>query len=344
MKRKKTYFYCYVCMAALLFVGAAISLSVGSAEIGVIGSLKLALSGIPGLKNWIDISMYSSMQRYIILQVRLPRVLLSALVGAGLSAAGGVFQGLFQNPLADPHILGVSSGAALGATIAILFGVQVSVMGIGTIGVCAFIGAMVTIVLVYLIGGMKKGAKTIGILLTGTAVSTLFSAVMSLLMSLHHDKIEQVYLWTMGSFSSAVWVKVGYVAICELICLCICLCLSKDLNLMAMGEETAQSLGIETSRIRKILIIAVSVMVASCVSVSGVIGFVGLVIPHIVRFLLGDDYRKILPGAILSGGFFLMICDTLARTVTAPVELPVGVITAIVGAPYLIILIRRRMA
>lgn len=343
MKPKKTYFYCYVCMAALLLVGAAISLSVGSAEIGIVGSLKLALSGIPGLKEIIDISMYSNMQRYIILQVRLPRVLLAALVGAGLSAAGGVFQGLFQNPLADPHILGVSSGAALGATIAILFGVQVSAFGLGTIGVCAFIGAIVTIVLVYLIGGMKKGAKTIGILLTGTAVSTLFSAIMSLLMSLHHDKIEQVYLWTMGSFSSAVWVKVGYVAICELICLTICLCLSRDLNLIAMGEETAQSLGIETSRIRKILILVVSVMVASCVAVSGVIGFVGLVIPHIVRFLLGDDYRRILPGAILGGGFFLMICDTLARTVTAPGELPVGVITAIVGAPYLILLIRRRM-
>ena len=276
--------------------------------------------------------------------MRLPRVLLSALVGAGLSAAGGVFQGLFQNPLADPHILGISSGAALGATIAILFGVQVSVLGIGTIGVCAFIGAILTIMLVYLIGGMKKGAKTIGILLTGTAISTLFSAVMSLLMSLNHDKIEKVYLWTMGSFSSAVWVKVCYVAICEMICLCVCIVLSKDLNLMAMGEETAQSLGIETARIRRILILVVSVMVAACVSVSGVIGFVGLVIPHIVRFLMGDDYRRILPGAILGGGFFLMICDTLARTVTAPGELPVGVLTAIVGAPYLILLIKKKLA
>lgn len=344
MEKKKTYLYIYVCMAALLFVGAAISLSVGSAEIGIIGSIKLALSGIPGIGQFVDISAYSTMQRYIILQVRLPRVLLAALVGAGLSAAGGVFQGIFQNPLADPHILGVSSGAALGATIAILFGVQVSVLGIGTIGVCAFIGAILTIMLVYLIGGMKKGAKTIGILLTGTAISTLFSAVMSLLMSLNHDKIEQVYLWTMGSFSSAVWVKVCYVAICEMVCLCVCIVLSKDLNLMAMGEETAQSLGIETARIRRILILVVSVMVAVCVSVSGVIGFVGLVIPHIVRFLLGDDYRRILPGAILGGGFFLMICDTLARTVTAPGELPVGVLTAIVGAPYLILLIKRKLA
>lgn len=310
MEKKKTYLYIYVCMAALLFVGAAISLSVGSAEIGIIGSIKLALSGIPGIGQFVDISAYSTMQRYIILQVRLPRVLL----------------------------------AALGATIAILFGVQVSVLGIGTIGVCAFIGAILTIMLVYLIGGMKKGAKTIGILLTGTAISTLFSAVMSLLMSLNHDKIEQVYLWTMGSFSSAVWVKVCYVAICEMICLCVCIVLSKDLNLMAMGEETAQSLGIETARIRRILILVVSVMVAACVSVSGVIGFVGLVIPHIVRFLLGDDYRRILPGAILGGGFFLMICDTLARTVTAPGELPVGVLTAIVGAPYLILLIKRKLA
>lgn len=149
--------------------------------------------------------------------------------------SGRRVSGDFSKPLADPHILGVSSGAALGATIAILFGVQVSVLGIGTIGVCAFIGAILTIMLVYLIGGMKKGAKTIGILLTGTAISTLFSAVMSLLMSLNHDKIEQVYLWTMGSFSSAVWVKVCYVAICEMICLCVCIVLSKDLNLMGDG-------------------------------------------------------------------------------------------------------------
>ena len=164
MEKKKTYLYIYVCMAALLFAGAAIFLSVGSAEIGIIGSIKLALSGIPGIGRFVDISAYSTMQRYIILQVRLPRVLLAALVGAGLSAAGGVFQGIFQNPLADPHILGVSSGAALGATIAILFGVQVSVFGIGTIGVCAFIGAILTIMLVYFIGGMKKGAKTISFL------------------------------------------------------------------------------------------------------------------------------------------------------------------------------------
>lgn len=342
--RKKTYISMYICMAALLLVGAAISLSVGSADIGIINSVKLALSNIPGMETFIDISDLTKMHQYIILQVRMPRVILAILVGAGLSAAGAVFQGLFRNPLADPHILGVSSGAALGATIAILFGVQVNFFGIGTIGVCAFAGAISTIIIVYMIGGMKKGAKTIGILLTGTAVSTLFSALMSLLMSLNHDQIEKVYLWTMGSFSSAVWIKVGYVGLCELVCLAVCLYFSKDLNLIAMGEETAQSLGIETVCVRKILILTVSVMVAACVSVSGVIGFVGLVIPHIVRFLLGDDYRKIIPGSILGGGAFLMICDTLARTLTAPGELPVGVLTAIVGAPYLIVLIRRKMS
>lgn len=329
-------------MAALLMAGAAISLSVGSAGISIGESIRLAASGIPGLSLLADAPQIRSMHRYIILQVRMPRVLLSMLVGAGLSVAGAVFQGLFRNPLAEPHILGVSSGAALGATIAILFGVRISVWGLGTIGVCAFAGAMATIILVYLVGGMGKGAKTVGILLTGTALSTLFSAVMSLLMSLHHDQIEQVYLWTMGSFSSAVWVKVGYVAAADLICIFICLFYGKELNLMAMGEDTAQSLGVETAKVRRVLILAASVMVAACVSVSGVIGFVGLVVPHITRFLAGDDYRRILPVSVLGGGFFLMICDTLARTLTAPGELPVGVLTAIVGAPYLIILIRRR--
>ena len=339
-------------MAALLFVGAAISLSVGSAEIGIIGSIKLALSGIPEIGQFVDISAYSTMQRYIILQVRLPRVLLAALVGAGLSAAGGVFQGIFQNPLADPHILGVSSGAALGATIAILFGVLIAVpvRRIPIVFAPFFMPPIKYTSMIVKIAPIKAHTPIVPIPKTLTctpkriAISTLFSAVMSLLMSLNHDKIEQVYLWTMGSFSSAVWVKVCYVAICEMICLCVCIVLSKDLNLMAMGEETAQSLGIETARIRRILILVVSVMVAACVSVSGVIGFVGLVIPHIVRFLLGDDYRRILPGSILGGGFFLMVCDTLARTVTAPGELPVGVLTAIVGAPYLILLIKRKLA
>ena len=254
------------------------------------------------------------------------------------------FREFFQNPLADPHILGVSSWCRTWRNDCYSFWCTGECLWDRNYWCVCFYWCDFNNYASIFDWRHEKGAKTIGILLTGTAISTLFSAVMSLLMSLNHDKIEQVYLWTMGSFSAAVWVKVCYVAICEMVCLCVCIVLSKDLNLMAMGEETAQSLGIETARIRRILILVVSVMVAACVSVSGVIGFVGLVIPHIVRFLLGDDYRRILPGAILGGGFFLMICDTLARTVTAPGELPVGVLTAIVGAPYLILLIKRKMA
>lgn len=331
-------------MAVLLLAGTAISLSVGSAGISVKESVTLALSGIPGLSSIINVPEGSSMHRYIILQVRIPRVLLSILVGGGLSAAGGVFQGIFRNPLAEPHILGVSSGAALGACIAIIFGMQIGAgaIGMGAVGICAFAGALITILVVFLAAGMGRRASTISILLTGTAVSTLFSAIMSLLMSMNHERMEQIYLWTMGSFSAATWPKIGYTAVLGMISALVCIVYAKDLNLLAMGEDTAQSLGVETMRVKRILIPAASFLVAVCVSVSGVIGFVGLVVPHVMRLLLGSDYRKILPASILGGGFFLLICDTLSRTVTAPGELPVGVLTALVGAPYLIVLIRKK--
>lgn len=342
ISHRKHPFGVYLFMAVLLLLGAAISLSIGSAGISIGESVSLALFGIPGISWFID-PPGNEMHLYIIQQVRIPRILLSILVGGGLSVSGCVFQGIFRNPLAEPHILGVSAGAALGACIAILLGIQTgtSLAGMGAVGLCAFAGAVITIGIVYFASGLGGRSSVISVLLTGSAVSTMFSAIMSLLMSMNHERMEQVYLWTMGSFSAASWSKIRYTVLFLVPLFGVCLAHARELNLLAMGEETAQSLGVETLRIRKILIPAASFLTAVCVSVSGVVGFVGLVIPHIMRFLLGSDYRKILPGSILGGALFLMVCDTLARTLIAPGELPVGVLTAIVGAPYLIILIRR---
>ena len=330
---------CILAASALLIFVMLWALLLGSADISIAESVKLVLSGLPGLAKLSE--AYPAMHRYIILQVRMPRILLAALVGGGLSVSGAVFQGLFHNPLAEPHILGVSAGAGLGACAAIFFGVSVSLFGLGAIGACAFLGAMASILIVGLASGIGRKTGALRILLTGTAVNSLFSAAMSLLMAMHRQQMELVYLWTMGSFSSAVWSKVWYVAAVEAVVTVICLVYGRDLNLIAMGEETAESLGVAISRTRFLLILAVSALVAACVSVCGVVGFVGLVIPHIVRFLAGSDYRRILPVTIPAGGAFMVLCDTAARTITSPGELPVGVVTAVVGAPYLIYLIHK---
>ena len=340
MKKKWTELRFAILAMLLGFVMVA-SLSVGSAGIGIGKSLRIFLSHIPYVGAMTDISDVSAMQDYIIMQVRLPRLLLSVLVGAGLSGVGCVFQGLFQNPLADPHILGISSGAALGATIAILSGVTVSAAGLGTIGVFAFAGAAVTMVVVCLVSGAGRRGSVITVLLTGTAVSTMLSAVISLLMTMNKDGIEKVYMWTMGSFSSASWSKTVWMAGIGAASAFVLFLCAGDLNLMAMGEDTAQSLGVETGKVRGLILFFASLSVAVAVSVSGMISFVGLVVPHCMRFLFGGDYRKLYPASLLGGGLFLLLCDTAARTVMAPGEIPVGVVTAIEGSPYFIYLIRK---
>ena len=317
------------------------ALSVGSAQIGMGKSLGILFSHVPGLSHIITAGEFSSMQDYILTQVRLPRILVAGFVGGCLSVTGAVYQGLFHNPIAEPHIIGVSSGAALGATFAIIGGLSFSAAGLGAISICAFAGAICTIILVAFASGMNRGRSDITVLLTGTAVSTLFSAFMSLLMSLNRQSMEKVYLWTFGSFSSSGWTKAAWTAGIALAGTAILFYLAKDLNLMAMGEDTAKSVGVETVRTRAILLTVTAFMVGISVSVSGMIGFVGLVVPHCMRFLFGDDYRRIVPASFIGGAAFLILCDTVARTIMAPGEMPIGVITALIGAPYFIWLIRK---
>lgn len=328
-------------LVILLFAVFAAALSIGSANMGIGKSLRIFLSHIPWIGNAVDVSDASDMQHYILEQVRLPRLVLSVLVGAGLSGVGCVFQGLFQNPLADPHILGISSGAALGATIAILSGATVTAAGMGAIGIFAFCGALLTIALVSLVSGVNRRGSVITVLLTGTAVSTLLSAIISLLLTMNHENIDKVYQWTMGSVRAATWPKAAWMAGIGFVCVLVLFLCTRALNLMAMGEETAQSLGVETGRTKWMILISASLLVAISVSVSGMISFVGLVVPHCMRFLFGGDYRRLFPASLLGGGLFLLLCDTAARTIAAPGEIPVGVITAIVGSPYFIWLIKK---
>ena len=328
----------------LLFVLPAVMLfsaSVGSADLSIGGSLRLLLSKVPYFGKWVEVSDLKEIYQTILFQVRLPRILLAAFVGAGLSLTGAVFQGLFCNPLADPHVLGVSSGAAIGATFAILSGVRLSFLGLGAVGICAFLGALLTIFLVYQIACAGEQISAVTLLLTGTAVSTMLSAGISFLMSLHQEGIEKVYMWTLGSFSSASWTKAGYLAVCLLICGIGLMVLANDFNLLLTGEEAAQSMGVDLMRMKKQVIFLASLIVAACVAVSGVIGFVGLIIPHCMRIISGADYRSLMPFSLVGGAVFMVLCDMIARTLTAPSEIPVGVVTSLIGAPYFIYLIYR---
>ena len=340
--RKEKFAITVFVLCSLLFLVMLVSVSVGSASMTIKDSLKVVLARIPSIGNFVDGSTVPTVFDTIIWKVRMPRIIMAALVGFGLAVVGGTFQGMFRNPLADPHILGVSFGAALGATIAILTEIQMNFFGLGVIACFAMIGAFVTIFFVYTIARSENGISTTGVLLTGTALSTMISSMISLLMTFHHEQIEKVYMWTLGSFSAANTTKNIFLVIVVFGGSAIIFMLSRELNALVTGDDSAKSLGIEIERVKKLLIVVCSAIVAACVSVSGVIGFIGLIIPHCVRLLFGADHRIMLPYAGIVGAIFMVFCDMLARTLTKPSEIPVGVITAIIGAPYFIFLLLRK--
>ncbi|WP_312106641.1 iron ABC transporter permease [Lachnoclostridium sp.] len=340
MNKRKTSFY-YLVFTLLLLITIVITASVGSANITIYDSLKVLLSKMPLIRNLMDTSDIPKNYVTIIWNIRIPRILLSGLSGASLALVGACFQGLFRNPLADPQILGISSGAALGATLATLSGVTISFFGLGVIGAFAFIGALLTVLLVYQIAFTGSTGSVTHIVLTGTAISSMLSAMISLLMSIRREQIEKVYMWTLGSFSAASMRKVGFLLLFFIVCATIIIVHARELNIIAAGEETAESLGIDTLKVKRTLIIVGSLLVAACVSVCGIIGFVGLIIPHVIRLLLGPRHERLLPFSCIFGAFFLIVCDTLARTLRAPGEFPVGVITALFGAPYFLLLLYR---
>ena len=272
----------------------------------------------------------------IFLRLRLPRIVLCVVAGAGLSVCGAAYQSVFRNPLTDPYILGVSSGASLGASLAILFGLQSYVWGIG---VCALATALLTVWLVYRIASIGNRLHTTTLLLTGVCLTFLITAMISFIMVLRQDKMDSIIFWTMGSFASASWYDVAVVAPVVAIGVAVVLLHDKDLNLLLAGSETARSLGVDVERVKRSLLFFTTLIVAFIVASCGVIGFVGLVVPHCIRLLLGPDNRRVVPCSILAGGLFVLVCDTLARTVLQPSELPVGSLTALVGAPLFVYLL-----
>lgn len=284
----------------------------------------------------VDFSPSDILDSPIFWQLRLPRVLLSVVVGAVLSVCGAAYQSIFRNPLTDPYVLGVSSGASLGAAVAILLGLESVLWGVGGMALCS---ALLIVVLIYRIASIGNRMHTTTLLLTGVCLTLLISALISFLMVLHQDKMDSIIFWTMGSFGSATWSDVVMVAPVALAGILVLLYYSRDLNLLLAGSEEARSMGVEVEKVKRILLITTTLMVAFAVSSCGVIGFVGLIVPHAVRLVSGPDNRRVVPYSILCGALFVLICDTLARTLLRPSELPVGSLTALVGAPLFIYLL-----
>jgi iron complex transport system permease protein len=279
----------------------------------------------------------------IVLQLRLPRVLLAGIVGAALAASGAVFQGLFRNPMADPAIIGVSSGAALGAVLVI---VTVGAGSLGALAVpaAAFAGAMATALLVYRLARIGPAVHVATLLLAGIAVAAVISGLMSLVMSLSGEEIRSIYAWLVGGLVAQGWRSIAIVVPVVALGLAGAALVAHQLNLVALGEERAAQLGVAVDVLKGRAIAVGALLAAAAVSVAGVIGFVGLMTPHLLRLVVGADHRRLVPASALGGATLLILADLVARTVVAPAELPVGVVTALLGGPFFLFLLRREGA
>ena len=316
-------------MLALLGIVLVVSLSIGATGRGLIPSLKGIFSGT---LNPVD--------ETIIYSVRLPRALLAALIGAALSVSGSVYQALLRNPLADPYVLGVSGGAATGAIIGILIGAGSFPFGISGF---AFLGGVLTIFLVFGIAEKDRQRRPHTLLLAGVIVNAFFSAIIMFLISTSsHADLHPIMFWLMGDLGMADSGEILLAGAALLIGYIFVYLYARDLNILVTGEESAMLLGVNVERLRVSLLIAASLLTGLAVAVSGVIGFVGLIVPHMMRLLFGSDHRLLLPASLLFGAAFMLAADTAARTLLAPTELPVGVVTAILGAPFFIYLLRKK--
>lgn len=277
----------------------------------------------------------------IFLNIRLPRAIGAFLVGAALAVSGCCLQGVFKNPMADSFVLGISSGAALGATVAMTFMSSMTLLGAGTIAVFSFVGALAAVFVVYNISRIRGKVSTFSLLLSGFSMSAMFSAIIYLIMLLNRDKMENVVMWNMGSLANMTWDKIWIALPAIIICATLLMFYAKPLNIMLNGDEVSQSLGVDTHKTRRNMLILTSLLSAVAVSVSGIIGFVGLMVPHLLRMVAGPDNKKLLPLCFVGGGMYLLFCDVIARTVLNGQEMPVGIVTSILGVPFFIFLLRR---
>ena len=323
-------------MIILLIAIIIIATAVGAVYVPLLDTAKIIIKNL-GIYNFTSIS---ESQNSIIFLVRLPRVIVAVLVGAALAVSGAVMQGMFRNPMADPGILGVSSGAGLGAVTAI--GLGLASRSIYFMPLFATIGALLAAWIVFILASSGKKIPVLTLILSGIAVSTFLGAITSLILSkISEYQVKEYLFWSVGGLSSRRWEHVNMVAIPIIICIILLISFARDLNVLLLGEEEAQSVGLNPSKTRKQLLFLVSVTTAMAVSVSGSISFAGLIVPHIMRLIVGPDNRLLLPASALAGAIFLVGCDIIARVVIMPAEIGVGIVTSLLGAPYFLYLLNK---
>jgi iron complex transport system permease protein len=316
-------------LAAIVAVGLG-SVSVAPGDTLAIVAHRLFLLDVP--RTW------SPTAETIVWELRLPRVLEAMIVGLGLAVAGTTFQGLLRNPLADPYVLGTASGAALGAAVAVMIPVRIEVLSFGLLQLLAFVGALTSVTLVYRLSRATGGSPLTSLLLTGYALGSLLAAALAMAMYLSGTALRQIFAYLLGSFDNASWGQLAGAVPIILVASALILVRARSLNGLLLGEETATHLGVDVRRERVVLLGLASLITAAAVSISGLIGFVGLVVPHVVRLLVGPNARLVLPLSAIGGAVLMVVADLVARLLG---EIPVGVITAVLGAPFFLLLLRR---
>jgi iron complex transport system permease protein len=317
---------------AVLAISLVWGLQSGSVDIDPLGSIGVLLDLIPGVE--IDHGLNEIEQR-VILEIRAPRIAMGAIVGAVLAVAGAGYQGVFRNPLADPYLLGVAAGAGLGATFVFAFEGASDVVPI-----LAFLGGLGAVALTYVLGKSVGGRTTTSLILAGVAVAAFATAIQTFLLQRNLDTLREVYSWILGRLVTVGWGDVITLLPYAVVASVVLLIHGRLLDVLALGDDEAEGLGVRVVRVRSCVVLAATLATAAAVSVSGLIGFVGLIVPHTVRLLTGWSYRVIIPLSIIYGASFLVVADLIARTAAAPAEIPIGVVTAFLGAPFFVLVLR----
>ncbi|WP_400163116.1 FecCD family ABC transporter permease [Brevibacillus sp. TJ4] len=324
----------------ILLFSTIASISMGSANLPLSQVWMIILHQIPFVGDWVPVTWADSAEQ-IVMKVRFPRVILAILVGACLALAGAGFQGVLRNPLADPYTMGVASGAAVGAAFLILFGLQFAFFGEWGIPIVAFVTGCCSLWIVLGLARTEGVLHTERLILSGVVVQAFLGSFVSLMVSLSDKVVNEIVFWLMGSLSFRGW-SYSYVLVPYLLVgFLILVSYARSLNLFALGERQAAHMGVQVDRTKLIVLLVSTLLTAAAVSIAGIVGFVGLVVPHLVRLLVGPDYRILLPVATVMGGVYVLWADTLARMLLSPTELPLGVITAFLGAPFFAYLLKR---
>lgn len=324
--------------AVVLILSVIVSLMVGAVALAPSEIVASVLDRLPFVS--ID-SGLDERQEAILWQIRMPRIVLGVIVGAMLSAAGSAYQGVFRNPLADPYLLGAGAGAGLGATLAIVYGPDTTGWVVDPLPLAAFVGAILGVVLAYVLGySVRAGRTAVTLILAGVAVAAFLTAAQTAVQQRHSETLREVYGWILGSLATAGWGDVQLVLPYVAVALLVVFFGRRLMDVLSVGDTEAGSLGVEPGKVRLVLVGFATLGTAAVVAVTGLIGFVGIIIPHTVRLMTSTSYRIVVPLSILLGGAFLVIADVVARTVQSPFEIPIGVVTAFVGAPFFAVVLR----